>query len=290
MVEVRGATFTYEDGTRALTDVDFDVRRGEFVALLAANGCGKTTLLKLLTGLLRPQRGDVRLFGRALARKGMGELHGQVGFVLQNPRDQLFCAVVEDDVAYGPRNLGWSEPVVQQRVADALDAVGATGLRSRPVHRLSFGEQKRVAIAGVLAMNPLLLLVDEPTAGLDPLGEREVLSLLRRLNQQQGITIVLATHAVDLLPLVADRLCLLRDGRMLKAGPVTDVFSDAEAIGDAHLRLPYVADLIDQLKRLDGIPIDGTPLTVAHARQSLLALLTPARTSAADHASGGRRF
>jgi cobalt/nickel transport system ATP-binding protein len=272
-VEARGVTFSYDGGAPALTEVNFTVRAGESVALLAANGSGKTTLLKVLVGLLQPQGGEIRLFGTGVQRRPAQELYGQVGLVLQNPRDQLFCAVVEEDVAYGPRNLGWSESIVQQRVTEALAAVGALALRQRAVHRLSFGEQKRVAIAGVLAMSPRLLLVDEPTAGLDPQGEMQVLGLLRRLNQAQGITVVLATHSVDLLPLFVDRLCLLREGRVHREGSVIEVFADVEAMAQAHLRLPHVAALIDQLKRLDGVPIDGFPLTVATARQSLLALL-----------------
>ena len=274
-LEMNGVTFTYDEGTRALDAVDFQVGTGEFVALLASNGSGKTTLLKVLVGLLRPQAGRVFIHGRAITALTARELYHEVGLVWQNPNDQLFAATVDEDVAYGPRNLGWSEAVVQERVAEALEAVGASSLRRRAIHHLSFGEQKRVAIAGVLAMKPRVLLVDEPTAGLDPRGESQILSLLKRLNQEQAITIVLATHSVDLLPLFADRLCVLQAGRVLKQGTVAEVFSDAEIVGNAHLRLPYIAQLIDRLKRLDGVAVEGLPLTVAEARQSLLTLLAP---------------
>lgn len=273
-VESRGVCFRYDDAQCcALADIDFSVREGEFVALLAANGSGKTTLLKLLVGLLRPQQGEVMLFDAPMRSVPARELYGQVGLVLQNPRDQLFCATVYEDVAYGPRNLGLSEAVVHERVSESLAAVGAASLGERAVHHLSFGEQKRAAIAGVLAMRPRLLLVDEPTAGLDPLGEAQVLDLLRRLNRDQGITVVLATHSVDLLPLHADRLCLLREGRVIRYGTPDEVFADFEAVHYAHLRLPHVAELARQLKCLDHLPIDGLPLTIADARQSLLALV-----------------
>ncbi|MBI2191560.1 MAG: ATP-binding cassette domain-containing protein [Planctomycetes bacterium] len=268
-----GVCFTFPDGTRALHDVDFHADEGEFVALLASNGSGKTTLIKVLVGLLTPQEGSVRLGGMALADLSAPERYQAMGVVLQNPVDQLFAATVEEDVAFGPRNLGLPESEVQQRVSDALEAVSASELRGRAIHHLSFGQQKRVSLAGVLAMRPSILILDEPTAGLDPSGEAAMMRLLHRLNRSGHITIVLATHSVDLLPLFADRIYVLRHGRVLKVGTAQDIFCDQEVIEQASLRLPYVSALLYEMKHVDGVPIHGLPLTVGEARHRLLELI-----------------
>jgi cobalt/nickel transport system ATP-binding protein len=272
-VQASGVSFTYQEGTRALESVDFWVESGEFVAMLASNGSGKTTLIKVIVGLLEPHSGTVKLNGREVRTIPRKELYQQVGLVLQNPIDQLFAATVEEDVAYGPRNLGLSESEVQQRVDEALECVAAGELRCRAIHHLSFGEQKRVSMAGVLAMRPSVLVLDEPTAGLDPAGEALMMRLLNRLNRQQGITVILATHSVDLLPLFADRIYVLRRGRVLKQGPADEVFCDHEMIDEACLRLPYIATLLHRMKEHDGVPINGLPLTIGEARMRLLELI-----------------
>ncbi|MDD5348826.1 MAG: ATP-binding cassette domain-containing protein [Chthoniobacteraceae bacterium] len=272
-IETEAVGFSYPDGYVALEDVAFRVRRGEFVAMLASNGSGKTTLIKVIAGLLNPQKGTVRVEGRDIRRYAQAELYQRIGLVFQNPNDQLFGPTVAEDAAFGPRNLGLPEDEVQRRVAAALEAVGAGELGERAIHHLSFGQQKRAAIAGVLAMKPSILILDEPTAGLDPAGEHGMLRLLGRLNKEQGITIILATHSVDTLPLFADRIYLLNRGRVLKEGPSEEVFRDHELIESASLRLPYVSRLLDELKNLDGVPIDGLPLTLGEARQQLLKLI-----------------
>jgi len=198
-----------------------------------------------------------------------------VGLVLQNARDQLFAATVEEDVAFGPRNLGLDESEVEQRVSESLRSVGAEGLRSRAIHHLSYGEQKRVSIAGVLAMRPSILILDEATAGLDPAGEMHMLKLLYWLNRAQGITVVLATHSVDMLPLFADRIYIMKNGRVLQSGPPREVFADPEMLDHAKLRLPHIAHLLHEMKHRDGVPIDGLPLTVGEARRKLLDLIPP---------------
>jgi cobalt/nickel transport system ATP-binding protein len=272
-VQTSGVTFTYQEGTRALDDVDFWAETGEFVAMLASNGSGKTTLIKVLIGLLKPEKGVVQIEGRDLGKLSWKDLYQRVGLVLQNPSDQLFAATVEEDVAYGPRNLGLAEPEVQSRVSEALECVQAAELRCRAIHHLSFGEQKRVSMAGVLAMRPSILILDEPTAGLDPAGEALMMRLLNRLNREQGITVILATHSVDLLPLFADRIYVLRRGRVLKQGPADEIFCDHEMIEQACLRLPYIAGLLHKMKEYDGVPINGLPLTIGEARMRLLELI-----------------
>ncbi|MBI5249781.1 MAG: energy-coupling factor transporter ATPase [Desulfomonile tiedjei] len=272
-VNASGICFTYQEGTRALEEVDFRINSGEFVAMLASNGSGKTTLIKVLIGLLKPEKGRVEINGLEINSISKKELYQQVGLVLQNPIDQLFAATVEEDVAYGPRNLGLDEEEVQRRVSEALECVAALELRCRAIHHLSFGEQKRVSMAGVLAMKPSILILDEPTAGLDPAGEALMMRLLNRLNREQGITVILATHSVDLLPLFADRIYVLQRGKVLKQGPSEEIFCDYEMITNACLRLPYIAALLHKLKQHDGVPINGLPLTIGEARMRLLELI-----------------
>lgn len=239
-IEARGLSVAYNDQVCALENVDFRAFPGEFIALLGPNGSGKTTLIKALAGLLKPRAGMVRVFGREVSAWSTSELYQHVGIVFQNPEDQLFSATVEEDVAFGPRNLGLTEPEVAARTIESLRSVGALSLRSREIPRLSFGEKKRVAIAGVLAMRPKALLLDEPTAGLDPIGERQMLELLGRLSRQDGVTIIMATHCVDLLPVFAQRVCVLKRGRVAGAGTPAAIFADPRSIHEAELRLPYV--------------------------------------------------
>ncbi|SPF48477.1 putative enzyme [Syntrophobacter sp. SbD1] len=272
-VETSGVCFTYQEGTQALTDVDFRVRQGEFVAMLASNGSGKTTLIKVLVGLLKPQKGQVLIAGHNICDTSPAELYQRIGLVFQNPNDQLFSATVEEDVAFGPRNLDLPEAEVERRVSEALESVAATDLRNRAIHHLSFGEQKRVAMAGVLAMKPAILILDEPTSGLDPAGEDLMMRLLNRLNRRQGITVILATHLVDMLPLFADRIYVLNRGRVLSHGEAEQVFGDSDMLDRAGLRLPYISTLLDEMKRYDGVPINGLPLTVGEARKRLMELI-----------------
>ncbi|MEW6137479.1 MAG: ATP-binding cassette domain-containing protein [Thermodesulfobacteriota bacterium] len=272
-IEARGLTFTYPEGSRALEGVDFHAKSGEFVAMLASNGSGKTTLIKVLVGVLKPQEGQVYIDGKNIKSLSQAQLYQRVGLVLQNPVDQLFAPTVEEDVAYGPRNLGLSEEQVKARVTESLELVNAGPLRMRAIHHLSYGQQKRVCVAGVLAMRPSILILDEPTAGLDPAGEAQMMALLHRLNREQGITVVLATHSVDLLPLFADRIYVLRNGKVLKQGPADEIFCEHEMIDRACLRLPYVAALLHKMKQADGVPINGLPLTLGEARMRLLELI-----------------
>lgn len=272
-IEATGICYSYAEGTQALQDVDFKVRKGEFVAMLASNGSGKTTLIRVIAGLVKPQKGNVRILGRQIGSIDQADLYQQIGLVFQNPNDQLFAATVEEDVAFAPRNLGLSESEVMQRVSEALEAVAANHLRNRAIHHLSFGEQKRVAMAGVLAMRPSILILDEPTAGLDPAGEELMMRLLRQLNREGGLTIILATHSVDLLPLFADIIYTLNKGVVLCQGPAAEVFGDHEMLSRACLRLPYISTLLLEMKKYDGVPINGLPLTVGDARQRLLELI-----------------
>ena len=272
-VDVQGVSFTYDDGTEALAGIDFRVEEGEFVAVLGSNGSGKTTLIQLLVGLLKAKSGRIAIGGREIGSLNAEELYQRVGLVFQNPNDQLFAATVEEDCAFGPRNLNLPEAEVQRRVTESLAAVTALSLRGRAIHHLSFGEQKRVSLAGVLAMRPAVLILDEPTAGLDPAGEAQMMQLLKKLNREERMTVILATHSVDMLPLFANRIYVLDRGRVLQQGPSEEIFCHQEMIVRAKLRLPYVSRLMYEMKRHDGVPIDGLPLTIGEARAQLLELI-----------------
>ena len=246
-IEARAITYAYPDGAPALVDLTLRAAMGEFVAVVGPNGAGKTTLMRLLLGLLKPSQGEIRLGDVDIAQMPPAERYRRVGMVFQNPVDQLFAATVEEDVAFGPRNLGLAESEVAARVDEALAAVDALSLRSRPVHRLSFGEQRRVCLAGVLAMRPDVLVLDEPLAGLDPGAEARMLRLLVDLNRRQGKTIILSTHSVDLLPAVAQRIYVLAHGRVCLEGTPAQVFRDPAVLEQADLRLPLVAQLFYSL-------------------------------------------
>ncbi|MEM0358422.1 MAG: ABC transporter ATP-binding protein [Candidatus Hadarchaeales archaeon] len=210
VVEVRKLWYTYPDGTVALRGVDLEVEEGESVFLMGPNGSGKSTLLLHLNGLLLPQRGEVRVFGLD-PRNGVEEIRKKVGLVFQDPDDQLFMPTVFEDVAFGPLHLGLGKGEVRRRVRKALEEVGMKGFEKRSPQHLSYGEKKRVAIATVLSMEPPLLVLDEPTLGLDPWMRKRLLSLLRKL--RRGRTLVMAGHDVGLMEM-CDRVYLLKRGRV----------------------------------------------------------------------------
>lgn len=266
ILETIKLSYTYPKGIKALREVDFRVERAEIVAVIGANGAGKTTLFKHFNGLLRPTSGKVLVQGEEITDRNLVQVRKTVGLVFQNPDDQLFAPTVFEDVAFGPRNLGLSEDVVEHRVKEALRLVGMQNFEDRAIHELSFGEKKRVAIAGVLAMEPLMLVLDEPTSGLDPEGVRHILRLMKAL-RKRGFSVVFSTHDVDVVPEVADRVYLLHHGRVEAQGTAEEVF---QRIDEAHLRLPYVAQLLREIER-EGYPV-RIRLTVREAKREILKL------------------
>jgi len=270
-------SFRYPDGTTALSGILLDVMPGEFCGILGSNGSGKTTLLKLLDGMIKDFNGTVLLDGDNIRRLSPREIYGKVGLVFQNPDDQLFAHSVYEDVAFGPRNMGLDEEEVRRRVAQALEAVEMADLAAKDIHNLSYGQKKRACIAGLLAMGHEILLLDEPTAGLDPMGEYRMMELLTRLNRESGVTIVMATHSVDLVPVFLSRLHILSRGRLVRSGTPEEVFSNRDELAGVKLRLPYIAELIHQLKTGDKLPFRRIPLTVGEARRDILETFGPAR-------------
>lgn len=261
-------------GQRAvLRGVDLDVPSGRRLALLGANGSGKTTLLRVLAGSLRPNGGEVLVDAEAVvfSRPGLRAHRQVVQLVAQNPDDQLFAADVFRDVSFGPLNLGLTEAEVRGRVAESLAVLSIEDLADRPIHELSYGQRKRVAIAGALAMRPCAMLLDEPTAGLDPQGVDEMVAALESLLRAQT-TVVISTHDVDFALEWADSVAVLVDGRV-RHGSATELLSDAELVASARLRQPMVLQAAAQL----GLEAAGV--------RSITALVDAVR--AAGHAPEG---
>jgi len=234
IVEARSLSHAYSDGTRALHDVSFRIHHGESVALVGANGAGKSTLLLHLNGSLSPSGGEVRIGETPLVKETLRDIRRTVGMVFQDPDDQLFCPTVGDDVAFGPLNLGLGPEEVARRVAEALATVDMAQAAGKPPYRLSGGEKRRVAIATVLAMAPEILVMDEPTAGLDPRTRRQLAQLLKAF----GHTKIIATHDLDLVLDLCGRTIVLHEGAVMADGPTREIFANATLLATCHLEKP----------------------------------------------------
>jgi len=259
LLETDAITYAYPNGPAALTGVSIRIASGSKTALVGPNGAGKSTLLLMLNGMLRPTSGEVRFSGRPLAydNRSLRDLRRRVGFVFQNPDLQIIAPTVEADVAFGPVNLGLSPDAVRRAVGDALGSVGLQGYEKRPPHHLSGGEKKRVAIAGILAMEPTVLILDEPTNTLDPASSEEVMELLDEL-ASFGRTVLISTHDVELAYRFADSIILMERGSILTGGPPEEVFSDHNLLAAARLKPPALLDLYNELI-LRGIIDRGLP-------------------------------
>jgi cobalt/nickel transport system ATP-binding protein len=238
---VRGLAYAYPDGRQALYGVDLRVERGERVAVLGPNGAGKTTLVLHLNGILSGGLGTVEVAGLAVRpgdRDALREIRRRVGIVFQDPDDQLFLPTVRDDVAFGPANLGLRGVELDRRVRRALEAVGMGDVADRPPHHLSFGQRRRVAVATVLAMEPEILVLDEPTSNLDPASRRELAEVLRALD----VTMLLVTHDLPYALEMCERSVVLSDGVVVADGPTGQVLQDADLLRAHRLELPYGFD------------------------------------------------
>jgi cobalt/nickel transport system ATP-binding protein len=238
VLDVRGLAYAYADGHQALYGVDLHVHRGERVALLGPNGAGKTTLVLHLNGILVPGRGSVRVCGMEVVRPNLQEIRRRVGVVFQDPDDQLFMPTVRDDVAFGPANLGLRGDALERRVADALGQVGMAEYADRPPHHLSFGQRRRVAVATVLAMEPEILVLDEPSSNLDPTSRRELADILLGLD----VTVLMVTHDLPYALELCPRSVVLSDGVVVADGPTVDVLGDEATMRAHRLELPFGFD------------------------------------------------
>jgi len=242
LVEVKDLHYRYPDGTSALRGVSFRITHGEAVAIIGANGAGKSTLLLQLNGCLLPQAGTVRIGDLPLNRKTLLHVRRTVGMVFQDPDDQLFMPLVYDDVAFGPLNLGLPAEEVEERVESALATVGASHLKDRPPYRLSGGEKRAVAIASVLSMSPSILVMDEPTAALDPKTRRHLIQLLKTFNH----TLIIATHDLDLVLDLCSRAIVFKEGLIVADGPTLEILQNQELLDSSSLEKPL---------RLQGCPV-----------------------------------
>ncbi|MEU6891428.1 ATP-binding cassette domain-containing protein [Streptomyces sp. NPDC046557] len=265
LVELVGAGYAYEDGPAVLSGVDFAIPEGRALVLLGRNGSGKTTLMRLLSGGLRPVAGVLRLDGAAVRydRAGLTRLRGRVQLVVQDPDDQLFAASVEQDVSFGPMNMGLAAAEVRARVDAALTALDITALRDRPTHLLSYGQRKRAAIAGAVAMAPRVLILDEPTAGLDPDGQERLLDVLAGL-RANGTTVVMATHDVDLAVRWADDAAVLTPAG-IRVGPAAALLSDPGLLASAGLRQAWSPAVTAFLRARDLLEQDAPGPTTPEA-------------------------
>jgi len=264
ILEARELRYRYPHGMEAIRGISFHIRKGEKIALVGPNGAGKSTLLMMFNGMIRPDAGII-LFDNQPIRydaSSLRMLRKRVGFVLQNPDRQIIAPTVYQDVAFGPTNLGYQETEVREAVTLALRHVGLEGFERRPPHQLSGGEKKRVAIAGVLAMDPDVLVFDEPTSGLDPAGSEDVIELLDELNHE-GKTVIISTHDVELAYPWADRAILLLEGKILREDIPEVAFGNPEFVRMAHLSVPFLLDLYTELQKR------GFPLTKKKPRTVL---------------------
>ena len=262
-ISVQNVTFRYnEEGENAklvLDDVSFEVRQGEFVALLGHNGSGKSTIAKHLNAMLIPSSGKVYIDGMDTTDEAVTyDIRRKVGLVLQNPDNQLVASIVEEDVAFGPENLGIPADEIRERVDEALKAVDMYDHRLKAPFKLSGGQKQRVAIAGIIAMRPDCIVLDEPTAMLDPKGRQEVLDTILKLNRENGITVVMITHYME-EAVLADRVYVVDNGKMLTQGTPREVFSQVELMKKHRLDVPQATELCYKL-RACGVDIKELPL------------------------------
>lgn len=265
VLEAEGLSFRYGNEVDAVDGVNFRIMAGEAVALCGHNGSGKTTLIKLLAGLLKPAQGHVRLSGVELDSRSSRQAFRTVGLLFQDPQDQLFCNEVREDIAYGPRNMGFSDVEVNDKVRLALTITEMEHLEHRPIHHLSGGEMKRVALAGLVAMSTPVLILDEPFNGLDPASTTRLVALIRHLTREHGYTMLMTTHQMSLVPEVADRMLIMQRGRLIADGPVHNLLTDVPLLKQARLKPPTITSFFYEKAVREGCVPERLPLTLDEA-------------------------
>ena len=270
MIEVKDLVYEYENHKEALRGLSLTVREGEFLVILGHNGSGKSTLAKQFNGLLLPTKGQVLVDGMDTANpEDFWTVRQQVGMVFQNPDNQLIATSVEEDTAFGPENLGVEPELIRRRVDEALASVEMGDYKQRAVHLLPGGQKQRVAIAGVMARRPKYLVLDEPTAMLDPRGRGEVMAAVRRLNKEEGVTVIHITHIME-EAVEADRIIVMEAGRMVMEGAPKEIFRRVDELKKYRLDVPAMADLAHRLRR-DGLSLPEDILT----REEMAVALCP---------------
>ncbi|WP_338749011.1 energy-coupling factor ABC transporter ATP-binding protein [Bacillus sp. FJAT-52991] len=270
MLEVNDMSYVYPDGTKALDQLTLTIQSGRKIAILGNNGAGKSSLFLHFNGLLQPTEGEIRFQDKPLSykRKALKELRRQVGIVFQNPDAQLFSPTVLEDVMYGPLQLGYSKQEAERAALATLEVTGLMELRSKPPHFLSLGQKKRVAIAGVAVMNPKLLILDEPTAGLDPLYAKKMMAFVSELQDEEQ-TILLSTHDVNFAYEWADEIIILYNGRLQAFGPPEDLFMQKDLLKRCHLEQPWIVEVFAAWQAAHP----DQPTTVPKTKEELLRII-----------------
>ncbi len=271
LINVENVSFSYDKKHTVLKNVSLKVEEGEYVVVLGHNGSGKSTLAKLLNALLIPDEGDVTVDGfSSKDKKSLFEIRKRVGIVFQNPDNQLVASIVEDDVAFGPENLGIERKEIGERIDFALSAVNMTEFRKSSPTRLSGGQKQRIAIAGVLALRPEVIVLDESTAMLDPIGRKEVLEVVKKLNKENNVTVIAITHYMD-EAVDADKILVLNNGEEVMTGTPQTVFKDRDKLEAIGLELPEAVKIALSLKE-KGVPIKDGILTKEQLSEELCRL------------------
>ncbi|TYQ12734.1 UNVERIFIED_CONTAM: cobalt/nickel transport system ATP-binding protein [Acetivibrio alkalicellulosi] len=270
-IEIKDLCFSYEDGEKALNNISMVFKKGKTTALLGGNGAGKSTLFLNINGVLKPEKGKLFIEGKQLKynKKDLLEIRKKVGIVFQDPENQLFSASVRKDISFGVMNQGLSNEEIKKRLEFVIKKTRIESIVNKPTHSLSYGQKKRVAIAGVLIMNPSVIILDEPTAGLDPCGVNEILSLMNEIKDTMGITIIISTHDIDLVPLYCDDVFVMNKGSIVFEGTPEELFLKPELLREHSLRLPRIAHLMSILYNKDHINVNKNAATISQARKSI---------------------
>lgn len=275
IIETKNLSYSYENQKNALQSVNVAIPKGQVTAILGGNGAGKSTLFLNLNGVFTPSEGEVYFNGKKVDfnPNGIKELRRRVGIVFQDPNDQLFSASVRNDIAFGAINMGLPEEEVKALVDVVAIQTGVSEFIDSPTHALSFGQKKRVAIAGVLIMKPDVIILDEPTAGLDPAGVSEILRLLLKIKDDTGASVVISTHDIDIIPLYCNYAYVLDHGEVVVEGTPKEIFAKANELRSYSLRIPRIAHLMEILSDKDDIDVDIAAATISQARAAIKNLL-----------------
>ncbi|URZ15885.1 energy-coupling factor ABC transporter ATP-binding protein [Clostridium felsineum] len=266
-ISIKDVSYIYSDGFKALNNINIDIEKGERVAILGPNGAGKSTLFNMLNGIITPSCGIVEINGLStLNKKNLNLVRETVGMVFQDSDDQLFNSSVMQEIAYGLMNMKLQEKEIEERTKWALKIVDMEGTEKRSPHNLSGGQKKKIALASVLSMRPQVLVLDEPTVSLDPRGTIKLVKLLNEINKEMGITIIFSTHDMDIVPLLADKIYVLDEGRVILGGSTNEVFNNKNILRNINLRLPRAAHLSEILQKDGYLEFEKLPLTLGAVR------------------------
>ena len=281
IIETVNLNFKYQDGTKALNDVSLKIEKGKKISFLGVNGSGKSTLFLNFNGILKPSSGKVLYAGKEIKynRKSLHDLRKNIGIVFQDPDNQLFSASVYQEVSFGPMNLKLEQDEVRKRVEVALTNTGMIGFKDKAVHFLSYGQKKRVAIADIIAMNPEIIILDEPTSSIDPKHSKQIVKIFDELNEK-GMTVILSTHDVELAYGWSDYIFVMKDGKIVKEGTPYAIFSDDELIFNSYLEKPLLLEIYEVLCKNNHV--DFNPHNVPRNKEELFKIITKIKPCGGD--------